>query len=266
MLRYFDAHNHLQDERLQPHLQSIAAQLPQLGLSRAVVAASGEADWASVADLANLYPWVQPSFGIHPWHVQEQSPTWAEQLQHWLSIYPHAGIGEAGLDRWIQQPDIPLQLHMLRTQLRLARELHRPITLHCLRAFGLMEEELRTQPHLEHGFLLHSYSGPAEMLPAFTKLGAYFSVSPYFLHPRKAQQWQTFRSVPLERLLVETDAPDMWPPQEINPLPLSDPEGKAINHPANIQLIYTALAELRSMSISQLAQIVEDNFKRLFQV
>jgi TatD DNase family protein len=263
MVRYYDAHNHLQDERLSQHLESIAAQLPAQGLQRAVVAGSGEEDWSIVSALAQRYPWVLPSFGVHPWYVGEQSGHWLEGLQHWLTQHPEAGIGEAGLDQWIANPDVPLQLSMLRAQLQLAEVLARPLTLHCLRAFGLMEQTLREGPRAER-ILLHSYGGPVEMVPSFVKLGCYFSVSPYFLHPRKARQWQTFAAVPLDRLLIETDAPDMWPPEEINPLPLIAPDGKSINHPANIQLISRELAALRGMPECELSEIMEQNFRRLF--
>jgi TatD DNase family protein len=127
-----------------------------------------------------------------------------------------------------------------------------------------MEETLRATPRPERGFLLHSYGGPAEMVPSFVRLGAYFSVSPYFLHERKARQWTTFAQVPLERLLIETDAPDMWPPTEINPHPLRDQDGKEINHPANIELMYQAVATLRGMSLEDFAAVVQANFQRLF--
>lgn len=264
--RYYDAHNHLQDERLQPHLRHLAQSLPQLGLVKAVVAGSGEEDWESVAALAEQYPWVIPSFGVHPWYVKEQSTDWEAKLRSYLQRYPQAGIGEAGLDRWIADPDVPLQVQVLRRQFTLAVEYLRPVTLHCLRAFGLLAEELQAAPRLPSGFLLHSYGGPVEMVPQFAKLGAYFSVSPYFLHTRKAQQWTTFRTVPLDRLLVETDAPDMWPPDKVNPLPLKDETGKAMNHPANIQLMYQALAKLRGITPDALEQQVEQNFLRLWGV
>jgi TatD DNase family protein len=263
-MRFFDAHNHLQDSRLLQHMSQVAQLLPTLPLAKAVVDGSGEDDWFLVADLAKAYPWVLPSFGVHPWYVSEQSPDWLQHLREILLRHQEAAVGEAGLDRWIPQPDLPLQLSMLRSQLQLATELQRPISLHCLRAFGLLLETLQTEQLPSRGFLLHSYGGPVEMVPQFVRLGAYFSVSPYFLHPRKSQQWATFAQVPLHRLLVETDAPDMWPPDELNPLPLQDSTGKPINHPANIQLIYQHLARLRAMPLAELAGVVEENFTRLF--
>jgi TatD DNase family protein len=209
---------------------------------------------------------VQPSFGVHPWYVKEQPEDWLAVLETYLQRFPKAGIGEIGLDRWIENADVDLQVRMMRAQLNLAARDDRPATIHCLRAFGLLDELLRTNARPARGFLLHSYGGPVEMVEGFAKLGAYFSVSPYFLHERKARQWDTFRRVPLDRLLVETDAPDMWPPDEINPRPLRDNADKPINHPANIDLMYRELAKLRGLSVEALAAQVEQNFVTLFGV
>lgn len=265
-MRYFDAHNHLQDARLDCERAAATAALPSLGLVKAVVAGSGEEDWPAVAALARLHPWVLPSFGVHPWYVKEQSPGWRETLEQLLHQHPQAGVGEIGLDRWMEAADVPLQLQFFKAQLAIAVRDNRAATIHCLRAFGLLEETLRASRLPERGFLLHSYGGPVEMVPGFVKLGAYFSVSPYFFHERKAAQLQTFRHVPMDRLLLETDAPDMWPPDSINPHPLNDAAGKPLNHPANIELVYREMAKLRGVAAEALAQQVEQNFVTLFGV
>jgi TatD DNase family protein len=72
--------------------------------------------------------------------------------------------------------------------------------------------------------------------------GAYFSFSPYFLHERKAAQREAFAAIPLNRLLVETDAPDLRPPDGANPRPLIGSDGNPANHPANIDVSYRGLA------------------------
>ncbi len=263
-MRLFDAHIHLQDAPLDSHRERLADELPKLGLIRSVVAGSGEEDWQSVADLAKQYAWTLPSFGVHPWYVKEQSPAWRDTLEEWLRAFPEAGVGEIGLDRWMENPDVEMQVHFFRDQLEIAARDNRPATVHCLRAWGLLEEKLRDSPRPECGFLLHSYGGPVEMVPVFVKLGAYFSISPYFFHERKAHQLETFRHVPLDRLLMETDAPGMWPPDELNPHPLQDAEGKPINDPSNILLVYEQVAKLRGMGVEEFAQQMEQNFTRLF--
>ena len=262
----YDAHSHLQDHRLDPFRDDVVGSIESIGLAKAVVAGSGTDDWPEVAALARTHSWVLPSFGVHPWYVSEQPEDWMSQLQTWLQEFPNAGVGEIGLDRWIENPDVPKQTRFFTEQLRLATEMSRAASIHCLRAFGLLEELLRTTPLPSQGFLLHSYGGPAEMVPSFVKLGAFFSVSPYFLHERKARQWETFKHVPIERLLVETDAPDMWPPTALNPRPLVSPEDKELNHPANIDLMYRELAKHRGLSFDSLVEQLKQNFLHLFGV
>ncbi len=123
---------------------------------------------------------------------------------------------------------------------------------------------LENTPRPARGFLLHSYGGSAEMIPRFAKLGAYFSLPGYFAHERKARQRDTFRHVPLDRLLIETDAPDQALPADRIAHPLEDRAGNAINHPANIGAVYAFAAEWLGQPIEALAEQVEENFHRLF--
>jgi TatD DNase family protein len=103
------------------------------------------------------------------------------------------------------------------------------------------------------------------MVPLLARLVAYFSFPGYFLHERKARQRETFKHVPPDRLLIETDAPDQLPPDSLNAHPFTDPEGKPLNHPANLAGIYLALARTFGESPESLATRVEQNFLRLFE-
>jgi TatD DNase family protein len=98
------------------------------------------------------------------------------------------------------------------------------------------------------------------MVEAFVSRGAYFSFSTYFLHERKAAQRAVFAELPEDRLLVETDAPDMVPPPGLHDL--TAPDGSPLNHPANIQDAYRALAKLRGLTVEALSALVEENFAR----
>ena len=254
-MNYLDAHNHLHDARLAPHRAAIFDELRRIGVASAVVNGTRESDWDAVTALG----FGQPSYGLHPWYVSERSDAWLEKLRALLLANPTAAVGEIGLDRWIEGHDLAVQTPIFTAQLALAAELHRPATIHCIRAWGALWDVLRER-ELPASFLLHAYGGPAEMVAGFVERGAYFSFSPSFLAERKAAQREIFRTLPLDRLLVETDAPDLRPPDERNPRPL--PEG--LNHPANIDLAYAALAELRSLPLDKLGHIVAENFSRLF--
>ena len=261
-----DAHNHLHDARLAPHLPAILAELAQLGVQRAVVNGTREEDWPAVAAMAGEHAWVLPSFGLHPWHVRERSDQWLGTLARQLDAHPRAGVGEIGLDRWIADHDIDDQSEVFRAQLALAAERNLPATLHCLRAWGALWEIVRAQPVPARGFLLHAYGGPAEMVRGFVERGGYFSFNACFLHDRKTAQREVFAHLRADRILIETDAPDLAPPDGRNRHPLRDTEGRTLNHPANLALAYAALAELRGVSVEALSAQVGENFARLFAV
>src|SRR5262245_59352377 len=130
-LRLFDAHNHLQDDRLAPHLGNILDALPKSGVIRMVVNGSCESDWPQVLELARRSPLVIPSFGYHPWYVKERSPKWKEVLVRHLDSVPSA-VGEIGLDKWIKDHDLAQQEEAFIWQLELATERNLPVSIHCL--------------------------------------------------------------------------------------------------------------------------------------
>jgi TatD DNase family protein len=263
-LRLYDAHNHLHDERLRPKLESILDSIRADGEIRAmVVNGSCEADWQDVLELAQKFPWVIPSFEIHPWYVKERSARWQENLTALLDKIPSA-IGEIGLDRWIKDFDSEVQEEVFIFQLRLAAQRKVPVSIHCLQAWGRMLELLQANKP-SAGFVLHSFGGSKEMIPELAELDAYFSLPGYFAHARKTRQREAFLEVPRDRLLIETDAPDQSLPPERVEYELEDSAtGKALNHPANLGAVYRFAAELLGESIESLAQRVEGNFKRLF--
>jgi TatD DNase family protein len=259
-----DAHNHLHDARLVPHHGEILPLLAKLGVQRAVVNGTREDDWPAVAALAAEQPWVLPSFGLHPWYAPKRSAAWLDALRRQLDANPRAGVGEIGLDRWIEGHDLADQTDVFTAQLALATERNLPPTIHCIQAWGALRDILRAHPLPCRGFLLHAYGGSLEMIRDFADHGAYFSFSPYFLHARKAAQREVFAAIPEDRLLIETDAPDLRPPDERNTHPLRGAAGEPINHPANIEVAYAGLAEIRKMNVAKLAGIVAESFARLF--
>ncbi len=265
-MEFFDAHNHLQDERLAECLEEVVRAAGEAGVTAMVVNGSCESDWPQVQTLAQRFPMVIPSFGYHPWYVREHTPSWRERLIRFLDTTPGAVLGEIGLDRWIPDPDFPMQEKLFTQQMELATERNLPVSLHCLKAWGKMEEHLRRGPRPARGFLLHSYGGPAEMVLPLARLGAYFSFPGYFLLDRKERQREAFRRVPSDRLLVETDAPDQPLPENLvtHPLPPSA-DGRPINHPANLGAVYRGLATALNRPVESLAAEVASNFQRFFR-
>src|SRR5512136_1307355 len=127
-LHLYDAHNHLQDPRLAPHLAAVLDEAAREGVLRMVVNGSSEEDWPAVLTLARQCPQVIPSFGYHPWYVKERSVDWQNALRRALAEMP-AGVGEIGLDRWVKGHDLPDQEEVFVWQLRLAAERNLPVSI-----------------------------------------------------------------------------------------------------------------------------------------
>jgi TatD DNase family protein len=275
----YDAHQHFHFDQLTPHRAAVAADLASIGLKTAVVNGTNEEEWPVVAGLANGYTWILPSYGVHPWDSGNRSTQWLAMLRQQLLADPRAGIGEVGLDRWnvdgvksddpriagIRVASIDEQREVFAAQLSLAAELNRPVSIHCVQAWGKLLEILKATSLPSRGFLLHGYAGPAEMLADFTALGAYYSFNIQLVEPKHAARLENFRHIPADRLLVETDAPTKAPAGKANRFPLpTAADGSEVNNPANVIVAYEALATLRDLSTDTLAAQVEKNFTKLF--
>ena len=258
---FFDAHNHLQALRFGGRQAELLAEC--LDVARMVVNGCCEEDWPAVGALAKAHRQVLPSFGYHPWCIHERSDDWEAELNRMLDAHP-AAVGEIGLDRWKEGLNYEGQEEVFVTQLRIAAERNLPASIHCLKAWGRILELLQEGPVPERGFLLHSYGGPTEMVQAFAQLGAYFSFPGYFLRAAKGRHREAFKSVPADRLLIETDAPDQRLPDALNAYPLTDSAGEPMNHPANLPVVYQGVAKILETPLVAFTEQVEDNFERLF--
>ncbi len=277
-MNFYDAHQHFHFDQLTPHRAAIVRDLQAAGVKGVVVNGTNEDEWPVVAALAKEFPWVVPSFGVHPWDAGNRAADWLPQLRAVLESNPRAGVGEIGLDRWLLElkPDDPRvaglrvaplaeQTEVFAAQLALAAELNRAPSIHCVQAWGALHEVLKQAPRPARGFLIHGYAGPAEMIRNFTELGAHYSFNLQLLEPRHKSRLENFRHIPVKRLLVETDAPAKPPAGELNRFPLPPAaDGSAVNHPANITVAYEQLAILRHVPLETLAPQIEQNFHRLF--
>ena len=254
-----DAHCHLQA----PELAGVLPEVWKCDMARWVVNGLHPSDWPQVAALARRQPRVLPCFGLHPWYLKDRPTSWLEELEEMISAHPGCGLGEFGLDRWMREADLADQRTVFEAHWRLGLKRDLPMTIHCLKAWGALQEALEALPLPPRGFLLHAYGGPVEMVSAWVRHGAYFSFSPAFLATHQSSKRAAFQQMPLNRLLVETDAPSMAPPPESNAFPLTDPAtGKALNHPANLRVAAASLAELRGMPVPEMEDILEENFQR----
>jgi TatD DNase family protein len=222
---------------------------------------TAEDDWQDVLDLATAHTDILPFFGLHPWFVKDRSPDWLTNLRSFLDAVPSA-IGEIGLDRHIQDRDEAAQEEVFRAQLALAVDRELPVTIHCLKAWGWLLDVLADIPSLPP-MLIHAYGGSAEVVQPLTTMGAYFSFGGSVLGQNHLRARAALQAVPLDRLLIETDAPALLPPEPYRPHALETADGERYNEPANLPAIAEGVAELLRVSSGSLIAITAENAARL---
>lgn len=261
-VRLIDCHVHLQDPALLSRLPEVLERARGAGVLCYVSNGSEPSDWPEVERVAAEHPGVVPFLGLHPWYVSEAGDYWLEDLSSRLER-SRAGVGEIGLDRWKEGLEEKAQEEAFRAQLDLARRLRRPAAIHCLKAWGWLMDVLRSEPPLTAPFLLHAFGGPAELIHPLADRGAYFSFSGDVLDERKTRRRIALRYVPSDRLLLETDAPDILVPPHHRSVPtFRDEEGRERSEPASLADVLRGAARLLGQSEEALSMRVWENARR----
>jgi len=250
---FFDAHCHLQDKRYADCLPAVMARACAAGVSRMSSCGSEEYDWEDVRKTALEYKMVFPSFGLYPLNVPKRSGQWLERLGSFLRSIP-SGVGEIGLDNSDETSNNAEQEEVFLVQLRLARELRRPVTIHCRKAWGRLLELLRQEGGVKFGGIVHTYSGSPELVRPLEEMGLYISFSGAITRAGNKRGCKSLQTVSRERLLLETDSPDIMP---------AGAEGTC-NEPGNLPLIARSAALLLGEPMETVAELTFNNANRLF--
>lgn len=252
----FDSHIHLQDERIFPDIDRLLGDAVISGITGWLCCGSAQSDWQCVKEIAIKYHGIIPAYGVHPWYVKEATSDWAQVLGRFLD-FGSAAIGEIGLDHAITSRDDGLQEMFFRAQFEMAVERGIPVSVHCRKAWDEMVCILKEFRMKKTKVILHSYSGPAELVPTLVDLNCWFSFSGSITRSNNKRGHKAFLAVPEERLLVETDAPDL--------APVIDHGVAEPNVPANLVYVLDKMAELRGVTKEIIAQMTWDNAREVLR-
>ncbi len=250
-MRLFDSHCHLQDPRFRGCLDGVRNRMSVAGVERLLCCGTRPGDWASVTEIAARMEGSVPAYGIHPWYADEAVDSWEEDLIALLVAFPEACVGEIGLDAVVRPQRVAAQRELFVRQLELAREHNRPVSIHCRRAWGGLLEALRGVGRMQRGVVVHSFSGSVEMVPELAELGVFFSFSGSVCNPEYVRAGDRVRAVPRDRLLVETDSPDM--------LPHTLRGYHDRNEPANLPLVVEQVGQFLGLPAEQVAELTWAN-------
>jgi TatD DNase family protein len=256
-----DSHCHLADETFAKDLDAVVARAKDAGLARVLAILEGgnakEAEQA--ARLEQLWPDTRFAVGVHPHqaHQFSEHPERAEALvrEQFASTPSARAIGEIGLDYHYDFSPRDVQQAVFRGQVRLARELKRPVVIHTREADEDTVAILRTEGGGEVQGVLHCFTGNDALAAAGLDLGLYISVAGIITFPKAGDLRETVRRLPLDRLLTETDSPFLAPILH---------RGKR-NEPAYVARVVDALAALHGIAPADMAARTTANFHTLFR-
>ncbi|MEZ5583561.1 MAG: TatD family hydrolase [Candidatus Competibacteraceae bacterium] len=224
------------------------------GVTAQVIPAICARLWPKLKTVAARYPGLYAAYGLHPMMLAEHHPAHLQQLGDWLERERPVAVGECGLDYFVSDLDPHVQLDYFTAQLRLARDYDLPVIIHARRAVDDVIKAIRRHPGLRG--TVHSFSGSEQQARRLLDLGFLLSFGGPLSYPRANRLRTLIRTLPLEGLLIETDAPDQ---------PGLMHRGER-NEPAFITETLTVMAQLREQDVTEIAQATACNAARLFGV
>ena len=261
----FDSHTHLQDQRLAGDLSDVLKRAEREGVRYVVCNGTRESDWPRVEELAEENESVLPCFGIHPWKCEGLSKNWLDILAELVQTHK-AGIGEIGLDKCVSPLDEELQKNIFKEQLRLAVSLDRPVSIHCIKAWEWLFDVLEKENTIPDKMMMHAYGGSIEIAKRLSDMGCYFSFGGGVLFEKHVKARKVLKEILSERLLIETDSPDMLPPRCYFKYDSCSKEcGEGRNEPGNLVEILNGIAEIRGYKTEELREICWNNSMRFFE-
>ena len=256
-----DSHCHLADETFASDLGEVVARARDAGVERALVIleAGNDKESAQADRLLTLWPDVRFAIGVHPHQAHQfadEPQRAATMVREQFAATPAArAVGEIGLDYHYDFSPRDVQHGVFRAQVRLARELERPVVIHTREADEDTIAILAEEGGGEVRGVLHCFTGNDALADAGLALGLFVSLAGIVTFPKAEPLRQTARRVPLDRLLIETDSPFLAP------VPY---RGKR-NEPAYVARVAATLADVHQMAVADLVAETTANFHSLFR-
>ena len=254
--RLIDSHCHLDMNAYHADLDEIISSAEKCGVNRIITIGIDLTSSRRAVELADQYPGVFATIGIHPHSAEEASDVVYQELKKLTSKPKVVGYGEIGLDYARMYAPKKNQLQVFARQLELARDLHLPVVIHDRDAHKDTLMLLRQQGPFPAGGVMHCFSGDVAFAEEILALGFYISIPGIVTFKNAVDLQQVVREVPLTRMLLETDGPFLAP----------TPWRGKTNRPD--YLLYTAgkVAELKNISVDEVARQTTNNTEKLFSL
>lgn len=256
-MHLIDTHTHLDFPDFDADRAEVLARSRASGVREIVVLGVYQQNWQRVWDLACAEPRLYAAFGLHPVYLQQHQPSHLAELRQWLQrLAGHpklCAVGEIGLDYFLPELARDQQQQLFEAQLGMAAEFELPVLLHVRRAHAATIATLKRHA-LRRGGIVHAFAGSLEEAREYLKLGFKLGLGGAPTWPQAHRLRQVVTQLPLEAIVLETDAPDMAPSMH--------PQQR--NSPEYLPDICAELAALKNISQQELARASTRNAIELF--
>jgi TatD DNase family protein len=259
MTAWIDTHAHLSSGSFQTQVEQVIDRAKSAPVERIICVGTDLDDSLRAIELAEHFPILAPTVGTHPNNLLEQSVEQRDAVQQWAADPRVVAIGETGLDRYWKTVPFDLQVESFRRHLHRSFGLSKPIIIHCRDAEEDVLAELRQhadQTGQPIAGVMHSFVGLPETAQACLDLGLYISFAGMVTFKKNGHLREMVATIPLDRLLVETDSPYLSP----------EPKRGQPNEPAHVVWTGRCLAQTRGVSEEVMAQTTSANARRLFRL
>lgn len=252
----FDTHAHLDDDRFDEDRKQVIVQCKAEGVELILNAASNLDTTLKSIALAKEYDFIYTSVGVHPHDAKSMDSKTIDVLRGLAANPKVKAIGEIGLDYHYDFSPRDVQKQRFMEQIDLAKELKLPIIIHDRESHGDIMEIFKKMNVKGMGGVLHSFAGSIEMARECVKLGFYLSISGSLTFKNNVKTVEVVKEIPLEMLLIETDSPYLTPV----------PNRGQRNYPGYVRYVAEKIAEIKGISIEEVALKTLENGKRVFDI
>ena len=249
-----DSHCHLDHEYLIANLDQVIENSKNVGLEKLLTICTTLQSYEKITNIVKKDPMIFGTFGIHPHETKNNDVSKDEIITKINLNNKIIGVGETGLDFYYNNSDKDLQIKSFQKHIDAAKDLNIPLIIHSRSAEDETYDILKKNHSNKLKILMHCFTGSTEFATKLIPLNAFFSASGIITFKNSLNLQETFKMIPKNRLLIETDSP------YLSPVPY---RGKK-NEPAFIKFTAEKLAELQNIKISELVDITTKNFNKLF--
>ena len=251
-----DSHCHLDHEPLHENLSEVIYRSKEIGITKLLTICTTLESFENIKAIVEKDKMIYGTYGIHPHETVNNKIDKQTIVRSVNENKKIIGIGETGLDFFYNYSDRERQISSFKAHIEAAIELNKPIIIHSREAEKETFEILNSYKNKNLKILMHCFTGSLEFSKKLLNLDAFFSASGIITFKNSTDLQNTFKTIPLEKLLIETDSPFLAP------IPM---RGKK-NEPSFITYTLEKLSSLKETTVEKMSEITTDNFNKLFNL